>query len=165
MSTQAVTYTPTTVSTASFAEGKFITDDSTNTFTFDKTAETTYTLDSNWYKFNLGKGGYGVSGVHAIVPAETFGVSLSESSFPTISTIEVERKGSLAATVGTELDYNDAETLYTLTSNDVIKTYTLDYADEGETGDVSVGAADTYNVNGANVNLEGYIKGVTLSAK
>lgn len=164
LSTQTVAYTPTTVSTASFTEGKFETD-STNTFTLNKSAETTYTLDSNWYKFNLGKGGYGVSGVHAIVPKETFGVSLSESSFPTISTIEVERKGSLAATVGTELDYNDAETLYTLTSNDVIKTYTLGYAAEGETGDVSVGAADTYNVNGANVNLEGYIKGVTLSAK
>lgn len=163
LATETVTYTPTTVGTASFTSGGFTTD-SSNVFTLNKTAETTYTQDSEWYKLTQDKSGYNVSGAHAIVPKETYGVGLSESSFPTMSAIVPERKGSLAATVSTSLT-GSTEAWHTLNSDSVtFNEYTLGVADDGN-GDVTVGASGTVNVNGATVDLSTYKKDVNIIVK
>lgn len=163
LATETVTHTPTKVGTASFTSGGFTTD-SSNVFTLNKTAETTYTQDSVWYKLTQDKSGYSVSGAHAIVPKETYGVSLSESSFPTMSPIVPEYNGSLAATVSTSLTGKD-ETWYTLNSNSVaFNEYTLNAVDDGK-GDVTVGASGTVNVNGATVDLTAYKKDVNITVK
>ena len=162
LTTETVTYTPTTVGIASFTSGGFTTD-SSNVFTLNKTAETTYTQDTVWYKLTQEKGGYDVTGAHAIVPKGTYGVSLTEGSFPTITPIVPERNGSLAATVNTSLTSNP-ETLYTLNSNNVtFNEYSLGTVNDG--GDVTVGASGTVNVNGATVNLTAYKKDVNIKVK
>lgn len=163
LATETVTYTPTKVGTASFTSGGFTTD-SSNVFTLNKTAETTYTQDPVWYKLTQDKSGYSVSGAHAIVPKETYGVSLSESSFPTFNPIVPERNGSLAATVETSLT-GTTENWYTLNSESVtFNEYTLGVATDGN-GDVTVGASGTVNVNGATVDLSEYKKDVNVKVK
>lgn len=162
LTTKTVSYTPTTVGISSFTSGGFTTD-STNVFTLNKTAETTYTQDKLWYKLTQEKAGYDVSGAYAIVPEGTFGVSLSEGSFPTMSPINCERNGSLAATVDTSLN-STPETLYTFNSNYVtFNKYSLGVVNEG--GDVTVGASGTVNVNGATVDLTTYKKDVNVKVK
>lgn len=137
-------------------------------YTFDRQKETTYSHETAMWKLNTPKlsvthGAYSFvdDGMKATVPADTFVISQTAGTLPSLSEGSVSR-ATVTATVGTELTLVE-QTIHAVAATGSEITlpgaYTLGYGTESD--GVKVGAAGEA-AGVATVNLEGYLKDVNV---
>ena len=161
-------YTAPVATTTDFVTSGFKHVDAVN-YTFNTANETTYSPVTEMYKLNtpdlaIEKGAYQLSntGMQATVPADTFAVSMTSGTLPSLTEGSVSTT-TVTGTVNTALDYTKVS-VHTLASdvNDIeLPAYTLTSADAAGDNTVLVGAAGDLGLTG-NVDLTGYLTDVSI---
>ena len=159
-------YTAPTATKTAFTTGGFE-KTSDVTYKFNTANETTYTTTSSLYKLttpelDVTKGCYTLShkDMIATVPANTFGVSMTEGVLPKLTQGSVSRDGVLTGSVATGLSTTDV-TVNALKSNDITLPGVYSLVDGSAADGVAVGAAGQIDVT-ATVDLTSYITGVSI---
>lgn len=166
-----ISYTPTTFTSSSFITSGFTKTSDIN-FTFSKANETTYSATPEMWKLNtpelvVSKGKYTLDNTNmkATVGANTFLTGIeNQGELPSLTGMSFTTN-KLTGNIGTALStttVNINALASDVTSIAVPGTYTLTTASKSDEGAITVGAAGNLAVNKATVNLEGYLKDVSI---
>ena len=161
------TYTPTSFTESEFVTSGFTKSDDVN-YTFGKGNETVYTADKAMWKLKtpeleLTTGAYSINhtNMKATIDAGTYIASATEGTLPSYSGYGVTPV-AVTGTVDTALT-TEKVTIKELTADtiELPGAYSLKSSDTD--GDVTVGKAGVATVANSTVDLEGYLKGVSVT--
>ena len=162
------TFTSATANTTAFQNAGF-TKVSDVKYTLNTAAETVYSTTSAYYKLTtpkleVSKGGYELNNTNMVanVSANTFGVSLTGGTLPTLGESTVVKSATITGSVATSLDYTDVNINAVDPSAMTINlpgAYSL--VDNAENG-IAVGVAGELATKTASIDLSGFVTDVTI---